>query len=93
MRIPPILFIGCVAIFSMAFVIFFILENFLNLNNVLEKMCSTQTAEEDEININKSRCQMNLMVSMLITYLFTFIIACFIGMTGYLMARNFRGTG
>ncbi len=90
MRIPPILFIGCVAIFSMAFVIFFILENFLNLNNVLEKTCSAET--EDEININKSLCQMNLMVSKLITYLFTFIIACFIGITGYLMARNFRGT-
>jgi len=87
MRIPPPILIGCIAIFVMVFVIFFILENFLKLNNILEETCK---AENDELGIEKGKCQLNLMVSKLIAYLSTFIIACFIGITGFIMVRNYR---
>lgn len=86
--IPPIIIIGCVAVFIMFISFLFILERFLKLNDILEKTCK---AEDDKFAIEKGRCQLNMMVSLLITYISTFAIACFIGITGYMMIRNFKG--
>lgn len=87
MGISRIIIAGCVAVFIMFFAILFISERFLNLGNLLEKTCQ---AENDKFGMEKSKCQLNLMISNTMVYLFTFIIACFIGITGYLMIKNYR---